>query len=98
MNDRTMKNKVTARLLAATKGNITAVFCFLLALSGGFNSSSLARNTGAENSSQTRRRTSDSPSITERIKRVENGLLQPFAIKGQPSVQRKLADLSSQRG
>ena len=30
--------------------------------------------------------------LEERIKRVENGLLQPFAIKGQPSVQMKLVD------
>jgi CubicO group peptidase (beta-lactamase class C family) len=36
---------------------------------------------------------SQGPSALEdRIKRVENGLLQPFAIKGQPSVQIKLAD------
>lgn len=30
--------------------------------------------------------------LEERIKRVENGLLQPFEIKGQPSVQMKLGD------
>ena len=145
MNDRTMKNKVTAPLLAATKGNdprrgthagsprgvlgnsskrhqaqfvlvrviswivasikhcssnrnlqtcITAVFCFLLALSGGFNLNSSARNIDAQSApgNQPPSRTQESPSVTERIKRVENGLLQPFVIKGQPSVQMKLAD------
>ena len=30
--------------------------------------------------------------LEERIKRVENGLLPPFVIKGQPSTQMKLAD------
>ena len=83
MNERTMKNKVLAMLLG---------FCFLLALSGGFNPSSSARNTGAGYGSQTRRRTPESLSVTERIKRVENGLLPPFVVKGQPGVQMKLAD------
>jgi CubicO group peptidase (beta-lactamase class C family) len=72
---------------------ITAVLCFLLALSGGFNLNSSARNIYAQTAPGSQKnRTQGSPSVTERIKRVENGLLQPFAIKGQPSVQMKLAD------
>ncbi|MCA1603582.1 MAG: serine hydrolase, partial [Acidobacteria bacterium] len=66
----------------------------LLALSGGLNLNSSARNLDAQTApaGQTQSRPQESPSVTERIKRVENGLLQPFVIKGQPSVQMELAD------
>jgi len=43
---------------------------------------------GASNEPQSKRESA----LEERIKRVENGLLPPFVIKGQPSTQMKLAD------
>ncbi len=105
-----MKNKIMAGPFAAIKGIVvsvnrcsrtwnlrtcvTAVFYFLLALSGGFILNSSARNIDAQTApgNQPPSPTQESPSVTERIKRVENGLLPPFEIKGKPSVPMKLAD------
>ncbi len=73
---------------------ITAICCLLLAFSGGFNLNSAARNIDERTApgGHTQGRTKEFQSVTERIKRVENGLLPPFVIRGQPGVQMKLAD------
>src|SRR6266480_4364856 len=76
----------------------TSLICLLLLLltlsTVGTNHSSSARNVDAENTlgSRTQSRTQESQSLTDRIKRVEDGLLPPFVIKGQPSALMKLAD------
>jgi hypothetical protein len=73
------------------KNKAASFICLLLllALSAvGTNLPSSARNIGAENGlrSRTQNRTQESQSLTDRIKRVESGLLPPFVIKGQSSV------------
>ncbi|MGI8733760.1 MAG: serine hydrolase [Pyrinomonadaceae bacterium] len=65
----------------------------LLALSAGVSLSSSALSSGWEPSvSQTNSRTQKPPSVTERIKRVENGLLPPVVIKGQAVTAMNLSD------
>lgn len=92
MADTTMKTKARA------------ILCLLIAFSaGGTNSprpfgSTLERSVGTpidaekRRDSKSQRRAQKSLSVTERIKRVENGLLPPFTIKGQPHVQMTLAE------
>ncbi len=73
--------------------SFTGVLLLLALSAGGPYFYSSARSSGWEPSaSQTNRRTQKPPSVTERIKQVENGLLPPVLIKGQPITAMNLAD------
>ena len=63
-------------------------------VAGGSNFSSSARNIGGERAPtyQTQRQTQEPSSVSERIHRVENGLLPPAVIKGQTVSAMNLAD------
>ena len=76
--------------------SFTGVLLLLALTAGGSYFYSSARSSGWEPSAnQTNRQTQKPqkrPSVSERIKRVENGLLPPVLIKGQPVTPMNLAD------
>lgn len=79
------------------KVKVTSFVCLLLLLAlrvGGTNFSLTAQNIGEKTASsyQTQSRAQEPATIAERIKRVENGLLSPVLVKGQPVTAMNLAD------